>query len=354
MEKTAVNLTLAHVSLQNARDIAKLSSDDLAKQWQNPLTIPIPSGEDIVALLARAIPHDLLLTETTLRGEAYQMRPHPLAGLTVVIEADDLAMHTVEALQQAVGIGQQETVWALAQASQQYEQASGSQRLLRQALQGRYTPSESDPVLAAAALLSPLLHMVETAVAQHHSLILRYERPSATPPTAPWRNFMVSQLRPFLLADLFAAIYLLLGLVTARLQLDWTLFITCLLLVVGFLLPLWSAQGLLWLYAQWHGVKAELRPWQPILIEDRNRPFFLSLYKQTFFLNSLYQPSPQSPQRLPPPQFIYLAFVGFSLFLLLTMAPLWPQFPLLTPFLIAICLSSILFGLSHLIEPRYS
>ena len=212
MQKTAVpiNLILAHVDQQNTRDIAKLSPADLAEQWQDPLTVPILSGEDILAILARAIPHDLLLTETTLRGEAYQTRPHPLAGLTVVIEADDLAAHTVEALQQAAGIGQEETVWALAQASQQYEQATGSQRLLRRALQGRYAPTEPDPVLAAAALLSPLLHMVETAVAQHHSLILRYERPSDSLPTSPWHNLVVSQLRPscwliYLLPSIFSS-----------------------------------------------------------------------------------------------------------------------------------------------------
>ena len=346
-----IALSLAHTPLQREADVARLSLTELALQWHDVTTIPIPSGEDILAILARAIPHDLLLIETTLRGAAYQTRAHPLAGLTVVVEADDLAAHTVEALQQAAGRGRPNTVAELSKAGKQVGQAFTSQRLIRQALQGRYTASEPDPVLEAAALLLPLLRVVETAVAHHHSLILRYERPLPAP-SPTWRNLILSQLRPLLLADLFAATYIVAGLITKQVQLDVTLFITYILLLIGFVLPLWAAQTIIWVSAQWQGAITEWRLGQANLERERSRPFLLSLYVQTFILNTLYQPPPHSPKPLPSPAPLYLTFLGLIFLLTLSITPLLSSIPLLIPFLIALGLSSFLFALSHIIAPQ--
>ena len=59
-----IYLQLAHTPIASEKALSQLAAAELAEQMQDGRYVPIPSGEDVLALLARSTRHDLLLLET--------------------------------------------------------------------------------------------------------------------------------------------------------------------------------------------------------------------------------------------------------------------------------------------------
>ena len=244
-----MTLLIGHAPIANEAVLSKLTAVDLHGRLQNPTRLSLPSGQDVLALLARSIPYDLVLLETALTDDYPNYVSNALVGTTILIEAADLSQHTLEALQAMDGRSvngrnqRQQLISDLVKLGRQ-QKVFVSRHELAEALDGRYHPTTHTPpnaILEAAALLPILRRMVETAVSHHHSLILRYEEPN-TAPASPrkWSAW----IRPLLAADLFALTFL--GIAVLRQDL-WVRdgrilhwyepLITYLLLTGGFLLP---------------------------------------------------------------------------------------------------------------------
>lgn len=237
-----MTLLIGHAPIASEAELARLDAASLRAALQSSVRLPLPSGEDVLVLLAEAIvPEDLVWVETKLVGDASE----GLAGMTVMAEAATLGPHTLPTLRRANG-RPQALISDLVKVGRQ-RKLLVSRSLLGQALQGQRPPaahSEPHPILEAAAIFPHLLRLAEQAAAQGHSLIMRYEEPAAAPRRQPTAALGMSSWMWLLLgADLFALTFLGIAFWRGELWVEdgrflWDqLLISYLLLVGGFVLP---------------------------------------------------------------------------------------------------------------------
>ncbi|MCA9960044.1 MAG: hypothetical protein KC443_13475, partial [Anaerolineales bacterium] len=283
-------------------------------------------------------------------------------GTTIIVDADILPTYTLEALQTLNGRYQPQLISDLIKLGQQQNTPVSRDELVA-ALNGRWQPgaaSQPNPILEAAALLFLLQRTAETAVSHRHSLILRYEEPA--PVQTPLRTgWWLAQIRPFLLADFFALIFILIAFLRTDLWrrdggiLFWhEPLLTYLLLFLGFSWPMWLAQG----YIYWHARRANpavcwISGAQAAQVApERLRPFLLAFSPRPFILAALYQPEPAAPVPLPKPTRIYGILSVLCLMMLAALLPVMPLDPWIAQYFAAFTLSSFIFGLSHLLADK--
>lgn len=248
-----LSLIIGHAPIASEAELAKMTAADLHGRLQSPTRLPLPSGQDVLALLAKAIPYDLVLVETALVDDYPNYVSNALVGTTVLIEANILLAHTLEILQEMVGNQQQQLISDLVKLGRE-QKVLVSRRELTETINGRYYPKPNtppNPILEAAALLHLMHQTAETAVAQQHSLILRYEEPNSAPvPTRKWPAW----IRLLIAADLFALTFLAIAAFRQELWerdgriLHWhEPLLSYILLTSGFLLP----PALAHLYTRW-------------------------------------------------------------------------------------------------------
>ncbi len=352
-----LSLLIGHAPIASEAELVHLNAAELQAALQDSVRLLLPSGQDVLGLLAQAIAQDLVLVETTLAGDALQ----GLAGTLIIAEADVLPHHMLEALQQAAS-RQQELISALVKVGRS-QKVLASRSTLRQALQGKWQPdakAEPNPILEAAAAFPHLLRLAETAVAHQHSLIMRYET-AHTSPVRTRSGFWRAQLRPLLVADLFALAFVAFALLRTDLWrrdgilLHWyEPVFTYLLITAGFLLPLWLAQLRTYRLARRASATVTWVAGGQVsqFEKERVRPFLLDLHPRIFILSALYQPGPSSVVPLPKPTRFYFTLFGFCLLFLAAALPLLPLNPWLGQFFAAFTVSALAFGLSHLLADK--
>jgi hypothetical protein len=350
-----IYLQLAHTPIASEKALSQLAAAELAEQLQDGRYIPIPSGEDVLAILAHATRYDLQMIETTLRGGTYEEHAHPLEGTTVIIEANNLATHTIEILQNMSGKDRHDVIAELIKIGREKKRQYVSRRMVMQALQGNVLAQEPEPVLEAASLLLPLLQMAQTAVSRHHSLILRYTQP---PDDIHFNRQSVlrAQLRPLMAAVLFAIAFVAFNLLTTHINNDnirpvlISNLLSLLLLPFGFLLPVWVAQTAVWLYARSNQIKVKIisaREAEMVVEKQRLRPFILTPTARPFTLMAFYLPPPHKIRALPNPAFIYFLCFGLGILPLIGIITLGDSFLPLTHLFMASWVSALFFGLVH-------
>ncbi|MEZ4643561.1 MAG: hypothetical protein R3E31_12660 [Chloroflexota bacterium] len=207
-----LSLLIGHSPIADESELARTTLASLYGRFQGVTRLPLPSGQDVLALLSKSIPYDLVLMETTPVDGYPSFVSNSLVGTTIIVDADILSTYTLEALQTLNGRYQPQLISDLIKLGQQQNTPVSREELVA-ALNGRWQPgaaSQPNPILAAAALLFLLQRTAETAVSHRHSLILRYEEPA--PVQTPLRTgWWLAQIRPFLLADFFALIFMLIA-----------------------------------------------------------------------------------------------------------------------------------------------
>ncbi len=356
---TPLSLLVGHAPLATEANLTRLTADELRAQLADAQRLFLPSGADVLGHLAHLIPNDMTLIETTTADGFPPYRPNPLVGITIIVEARDVAAHVLEPLQRLTAGNKQQrwiSEWVRAGRSRKI---LVSRRAMGDALQGKWQPaedSEPNPLLEAAALVPLLLTTEETAAMHSHILILRNEEP-ARPRPHPLRGWLQAQQRPFLTAAIFAIAFLAIAWVNDDLWmrdgsqvLRWTdpLF-SFMLAVSGFLLPVWLVQGWMWRAAQRVQAKADFVPGHQVhlLEKGRTRPFVLQLSRLTLPMFALYQPPPQTAVRLPKPTLFCFLLVVFSFLGLLALLPFMPLPPWAGQFCAAFFTASLTFWLSQ-------
>ncbi len=366
---TPIHLHLAHTPFQSERDIVHLTQTQLNKKLQDVETRILPSGEDVLAILAHTTRKDLLLIETEAKPTPSPMYSHPLDGTTVMVEAADLKRYTLPYLRDMTGSGQLSVLRELRRISNKKYGGYLSERLIRQALEGTAVYNSTEPVLEAAALLRPLLGMAETAVSQNHSLIIQYTVPSnsASPHRAsngfpfPRKNYYQAQGRPLIASVLYGIAFTLIALAVTPINDDnWVDVIVrsvfnLIFMPLAFLMPvLWAQMGLQRQLRR-RGFDLEFVAGADVTEKGKAmvgvlRPFYLIPLPDKFVLTAVYLPTWDANDKLPNPAKSYFLYFGLAILIFVLNMINQTIFPQeVTPFLVATMVSSLFFAIVHLL-----
>lgn len=347
---------MGHTPLQHEADIVHLSADELVTHLEDVGRLPVYSGDDIVATFARVVRYDLAMVALYLPGDPPVDRSNPLVGTTLIVEAADVATRTLPALRKIAGMQRQETITAFVREGRRLK-VPISRRTVEEGLQREKWMGNVEEVVEATGLLLPLLRLAQTAVAHRHSLVLRYEEP-LDPAGNGRSHFLAAQAPALLAAIIFATLFLTIALLDGTLWSGGFVFsrflLTFFLLAAGFLLPLWTAQLLLWAYARHQGIAVDFISARQARLRRPSRlcPFLLSLPPRTITLAAFYQPGPGRTKPLPKPTVIYLFLFLAGFLLLLGLLPLFSQMAWLAQLYGAFWVATLIFWLSHLFANR--
>ena len=310
------------------------------------------SGQDALMMIPTLLEDTLCLAKLTLPTTT-----DSLIGKTVIISAEDLQTQALPTLQDRLNERGHEVVAALIQeARERGELISRSE--IYQIMAGQ-PPTLPHVVAEMAALLPRLLALAETAVVYNQGLVFRYQSPQAPRPLQ-FPSVIRAQSGPVLVANIFALLFIAIALWDGTFVLGRARSIPQLLLVhirlfLGFSLPLWIAQLMLWLYSKRYGIQiAFISAWQAQHLEpEQLHRLVLRLRPKTFTLMALYQPI-RPPSPIPQPTRIYFFLFLFGLIGLFWLMPFMPLYDWLAQLYVAYWVSSLLFWLSHWIARHES
>lgn len=353
MAKDMLILTVGHVAVQTAVELAHFTHKELKKKYKDVIQIPIYSQGDVVATFARVIPFDLIILALDLQDRL--TGDNPLVGETFMIEAQDLKEQSASHLQTMAEDSTLflEVVDCFWQESLRQKEKMPLESVHTALRQGVAQPQNN--VTEAASLLSAFHQTAQKAIRQGNSLVLHYEwgrmpRVRAKPvpvvhePAGEHELVVVkgnrlwqTQKRPLLIALFFAVVFTGMGWVNGLWPLeDATSQQDILELVqlfalsgLGVMTPLWLLQG--WLLSRnvdWRVDDGETAVW-----------FGFGTYRFKLFHYHL-------PSLSTSPATVFWICVVFGFLLMLWCIPLYNFYPPLAYWLFPAWLTSFFLAIS--------